>query len=96
MPARAPLLAEHLEREVGIDPLQLARGAREAPAGVPGVRLLPVNVAVEERVPGAAPVLVFEALLGLTLGWIRRRSSTSVAILVHGLYDIAAVLTLHG
>jgi len=35
------------------------------------------------------------ALLGLTLGWIRKRSSTSVAITVHGLYDVAAVLTLN-
>lgn len=35
------------------------------------------------------------ALLGLTLGWIRQRSSTSVAIAVHGLYDVAAVLTLN-
>ena len=30
--------------------------------------------------------------LGLILGAIRRRTSTSVAILVHTLYDIVAVL----
>lgn len=36
------------------------------------------------------------ALLGLGLGWIRRRSSTTAAIVVHGLYDVAAVLTLRG
>jgi hypothetical protein len=34
------------------------------------------------------------ALLGLLLGWIRKRSSTSVAIAVHGLYDVIAVLTV--
>jgi len=32
--------------------------------------------------------------LGLTLGEIRRRTSTSVAILIHALYDLVAVLTL--
>jgi hypothetical protein len=36
------------------------------------------------------------ALLGLALGTIRQRSSTSAAIVVHGLYDVAAVLTLNG
>ena len=34
------------------------------------------------------------ALLGLVLGWIRQRSSTSVAIAVHSIYDVVAVLTL--
>jgi hypothetical protein len=34
------------------------------------------------------------AVLGLFLGWIRRKTSTSVAIVVHSLYDVAAVLTL--
>jgi hypothetical protein len=32
--------------------------------------------------------------LGLTLGEIRRRTNTTVAILIHGLYDLVAVLTL--
>jgi hypothetical protein len=34
------------------------------------------------------------AVLGLLLGWIRQRSSTSVAIAVHTLYDVLAVVTL--
>jgi membrane protease YdiL (CAAX protease family) len=33
-------------------------------------------------------------LLGLTLGVIRRRASTTVAIGVHVLYDVVAVLSL--
>jgi hypothetical protein len=33
------------------------------------------------------------AALGLLLGWIRQRTSTSVAIVVHALYDVAAVVT---
>lgn len=35
-------------------------------------------------------------LLGLVLGLIRQRTSTTVAILVHTLYDILAVLTMGG
>ena len=38
--------------------------------------------------------MVIIALLGLLLGWIRQRSSTSVAIAIHALYDVVAVLTL--
>ena len=34
------------------------------------------------------------AVLGLLLGWIRQRSSTSVAIGVHAIYDVLAVVTL--
>jgi hypothetical protein len=33
-------------------------------------------------------------LLGLTLGWIRQRTSTTTAIAVHALYDIVAVFTM--
>jgi hypothetical protein len=32
--------------------------------------------------------------LGLTLGEIRRRTNTTVAVLIHALYDLAAVLTM--
>ena len=35
------------------------------------------------------------AVLGLILGWIRRSASTSAAIVVHTLYDVAAVVTLN-
>ncbi len=35
-------------------------------------------------------------LLGVLLGLIRDRTSTTVAVLVHGLYDIAAVFTVGG
>jgi membrane protease YdiL (CAAX protease family) len=34
------------------------------------------------------------AMLGFTLGWIRRRTNTSVAIFVHAAYDAIAVLSL--
>jgi membrane protease YdiL (CAAX protease family) len=34
------------------------------------------------------------AMLGFTLGWIRRRTNTTVAILVHAAYDAIAVLAL--
>jgi Type II CAAX prenyl endopeptidase Rce1-like len=35
------------------------------------------------------------AVLGLLLGWIRRTTSTSAAIAVHTLYDLAAVVSLN-
>jgi hypothetical protein len=35
-------------------------------------------------------------MLGVLLGVIRDRTSTTVAILVHSLYDIAAVFTAGG
>jgi membrane protease YdiL (CAAX protease family) len=34
------------------------------------------------------------AILGLLLGTIRQRTSTSVAIAVHALYDVAAVVAV--
>jgi membrane protease YdiL (CAAX protease family) len=35
-------------------------------------------------------------LLGVVLGWIRERTSTTIAILVHTIYDILAVMTTGG
>src|SRR5689334_24794435 len=67
LPPRSPLLAEGFEREVWIHALQLACGTHETAACIARVSLLPLYIAVEQGVPGMAPMLSREILLDVVL-----------------------------
>ena len=66
------------------------RGALQPRLGVVRTSILFALLHVQYSWFGMAII----ALLGLLLGGIRRQTSTTVAITVHALYDVAAVLTL--
>src|SRR5262245_40476366 len=68
------------------------RGALQPKLGLVLTSLAFASLHVHYSWFGIAMIFV----LGMTLGWIRIRTSTSVSILVHTLYDIAAVLATVG
>jgi len=68
------------------------RGALQPRLGLLLTSLVFAGLHVHYSWFGMATIL----LLGVLLGLIRNRTSTTVAILVHALYDIAAVLTAGG
>jgi CAAX prenyl protease-like protein len=68
------------------------RGALQPPLGVVLTSLVFAGLHVHYSWFGMATIF----LLGIILGLIRNRTSTTVAILVHALYDIVAVLTAGG
>ena len=65
------------------------RGALQPRLGLVPTSVLFAALHVQYSWLGMAVIL----LLGMLLGWIRRRTSTTVAIAVHALYDILAVVT---
>jgi hypothetical protein len=67
------------------------RGALQPRLGILRTSLLFALLHVQYSWFGIAII----ALLGLLLGWIRRSTSTSAAIVVHTLYDVAAVVALN-
>jgi CAAX prenyl protease-like protein len=66
------------------------RGALQPRLGLLMTSILFGAVHVQYSWYGMAVILV----LGLVLGWIRRRASTTTAMMVHGLYDVLAVLAM--
>jgi membrane protease YdiL (CAAX protease family) len=66
------------------------RGALQPKLGLVLTSLLFAALHVQYSWFGVAVI----AMLGFTLGWIRRRTSTTVAIGVHAAYDAIAVLAL--
>lgn len=66
------------------------RGALQPRLGLLMTSILFGAVHVQYSWFGMSVILV----LGLLLGWIRRRASTTTAMMVHGLYDILAVLAM--
>ncbi len=64
------------------------RGALQPKFGLIGTSLLFAVLHIQYSWFGM--VVIF--LLGLVLGWIRKRTNTSVAITVHTLYDVLAVI----
>ena len=66
------------------------RGALQPRLGILATSLVFAVLHVQYSWFGVGIILV----LGLLLGTVRKRTSTSVAMLVHGLYDIVAVLTM--
>jgi CAAX prenyl protease-like protein len=66
------------------------RGALQPRLGVARTSILFALLHVQYSWYGMAII----AVLGLLLGAIRQRTSTTVAIVVHALYDVAAVVTL--
>ncbi len=65
------------------------RGALQPRLGLVPTSVLFAALHVQYSWLGMAVIL----LLGLLLGWIRQRTSTTAAIAVHALYDILAVVT---
>lgn len=80
----APLVA----LAAGVGEEAVFRGALQPRFGVPLTALLFAAVHVQYEIPGL--VLIF--LIGVALGVLRERTSTTFTALVHMLYDIAAFL----
>jgi membrane protease YdiL (CAAX protease family) len=76
----------------GIGEELAVRGALQPRLGLWLTSLLFASLHVHYSWFGMATI----AVLGLLLGVIRNRTSTSVAILVHSLYDIAAAIAAGG
>jgi hypothetical protein len=66
------------------------RGALQPRLGLILTSILFAALHVQYSWYGMAVILV----LGILLGWIRQRASTTTAVMVHGLYDIVAVMTM--
>jgi hypothetical protein len=79
-----------LALSAGIGEELTLRGALQPRLGMTKTALLFAALHVQYSWMG---MLVIFAL-GVTLGWIRRQSSTTVAITVHALYDLVAILAV--
>jgi hypothetical protein len=80
----APLVA----LAAGVGEEAVFRGALQPRFGVPLTALLFAAVHVQYEIPGI--VLIF--LIGVALGILRERTSTTFTAVAHMLYDIAAFL----
>jgi hypothetical protein len=79
-----------LALSAGIGEELTLRGALQPRLGIVKTSLLFAGLHVQYSWMGM--VVIFA--LGLTLGWIRRRSNTTVAIAIHALYDMIAILAV--